>query len=221
MGPPPPVDHGLDHWNPPSVLNAELDGLMSPSPGYSTRFQDRTAYHEPSHILGDSQPHIQLPSMRPMNPDPRPLVRYTQDTTGGPWNSQQVSGPSPMDLASPRGYIPHSPAHPSFSYPRSSPRSDGGSSNNSRRPHDSGYVSRTVISNPSPGFENQSQGSHSITGPMTTMDIDHHSYGTESIYAPEEPYPPIENGPNFPLKCNVEDCQHVSKNHSEYKSVIS
>ena len=194
---------------------------MSPSPGYSARFQDRTAYPEPSHILGDSQQHIQLPSMRPMHPDPRPLVRYTQDTNGGPWTSVQVSGPSPMDLTSPRGYIPHSPAHPGFSYHRSSPRSDEGSSDHSRRPRDSGYATRSVISNSSPGFENQSQGSHSINGHMNAMDLDHHSYRNESIYDPEESYAPTENGPNFPLKCNEKDCQHVSKNHSEYKLVAS
>lgn len=205
---------------------------MSPSPGYSSRFHGRgvPAYPEPSDILGDSQHPVQLPSMKPTNLDPNPMNRFWTDTTG-PWNSHGVTAHLNQDqinLTSPRPYVPHSPADPGFAYPRTSPRSDV-SSTTDRRRQDSSYVSRSGMSNSSNSFDpaDGSVGCRSVTGHMDSMQVnvypDNASYSNNgSMYQPDEPYaPPVENGPSYPLKCNYKDCQHVSKNHSEYKKHVS
>lgn len=219
MGPPPPVDPGLGHWTtpPPNVLNSELDSLMSPRSGYSPRFpESRVPYPDTSDVLSNPQQPIQLPSMK----DPNPLVRYWGDTTG-PWNSQQVN------LTSPRAYGPLSPAN-GFRYPRSSPRSDVSSSNTGIRPPDSSWGSKSMMSTSSQSFETPDQNPecHSITGHMDAMRVnvyqDNASFSNGDIHHSDQPYgASVENGPSYPLKCNYEGCQHVSKNHSEHKKHMS
>ena len=233
MAPPPPMGPALDTFNTTAVLNTELDNLINPGSGLAPRFQERPNFPEAFGSIDASPQHIQLPSMKQSLPDHNPLMRFYKDTAD-PWNSQLVSGhlgQDPMELTNARTYVPNSPSNPNVHYYHSSPRSAVSSSMTHKHHLDSGYGTRSVMSDSalSLGHTGQSQGGQSISGDVHAFHSyqDQNSYDTGSVFSQDNQYGSVdmandvspETNPLYPMKCDHAGCNKQSRNYSEYKYV--
>lgn len=220
------MDSALDSWDSRTVLDHELDSMLTQGPGLTPRLQERAVFPEDFSNLEGSSQHTRSSSMNQNNADPNPLIRYYKDTAD-PWSSQRVSkhlGHDPMETTNTRDYM--LPNHPDFRFPRSPPKSVLSSGRTDIHRLDSGYGTgtRSVASDSARG---QSDGSQSVTGDVRRLHVHQypHSYGPGPVFSPETPYEPGDMisdvppdiGSLYPMKCIYPGCKKESKNHSDHK----
>ena len=213
MSHPPPTDSGSDPWS-SMAFSSVIDNMLDQGSGITPHFPDRHVFSEAFGSFDASPQHPELPSLKMINMDPNPLNRFSRDPAE-PWNPQQVFGNLGPEAMEARGY-------PRLHDHRGSPQS-AVSSNRTGRPGDSGYGTKSGMSDPAQG---QSEGSQSIAGDLQSLHVyqGHNSYDSNSVFSQDAQYgsgrvPYDEVGSGYPMKCQYQGCGKASKNHSDYKYV--
>ena len=217
MAHPPPTDSGSDPWS-SVTFNSVIDNMLDQGSGLTPHFQERHVFPGAFGSF-DALPHgTELSKMS--NMEPNPIRRFCGDPAP-PWNPQQVSGNLGPEGMEETVYITSSSRfhdHPG------SPQSVV-SSNRTGRPGDSGYGTRSVMSESARG---QSEGCQSIAGDFKTLHVYQgpNSYDSNPVFSQDPQYvsgrvPYEEVGSGYPMKCQYQGCEKESKNHSDYKYVSS
>lgn len=232
MPPPPiPVDPVLDNddpWN-RDTFPYGLEYVLPPVTGLFPPLLERPAY--PYQIGGNVETpvqDVQVPYRRQDDFDITPLGRFTGET--GPWNAQRVVGPAgPPSSALPYPGLPpqiNRFAMSSQIQPRSSDRSEVGSSTTGRNQLDSGYDSKSYATKSVRScseYLDQSQDCQSLVGDVGELQVhpgdQYQGEDPESLQDEPHPYGMNDGSTSHgPLLCPYPDCKNLKfKNQSDQK----
>jgi len=226
---PPLLGDPLNPWHSTAVFDSEQD-LLHPGSRLDPRFHGSPNSSAAVRNIDASSQNVQL--YKPICADPDPMTRFWNESET-PWNSQQVSGhfnQNSIEMPNARPNI--RPSNPNFDFHRGSPRS-AISSNAGGRPVDSGY-GKSILSDSarSVGPTDQSEDCQSIAGDIRSLHVhrpDNPPYDTVSAFSQDPQYGLVniasdmssETSSLYPVKCSEPGCKKESKNHSEYKYVMS
>ena len=229
MRPPlPPVVSSFHSPNNARSYRPGYEDLIPPGHGLSPQLHDPLALLGSSGNTASQQDNCQLPSLR----GTESLRRYYDDDSG-PWTPQRMnvnSGQPPMGRGYASFHAQHTPYGPIFNEYREIPQSEMSASINGQDRLDSGYGTKSVMSNSerSANRLDQSQGCPSITGEIGRFQVNENM----TRYDPEPDYPQEDQYSSFDgmsdtssrqpratgsLTCGYDNCTHSSKNPSEHK----